>query len=128
MTNTPKLLIVEDDEWIIKIFTKVLSQKFDINIAQTISDFYSCIKENVYDVFLIDLSLRADKNGLELIEELRKNEAYLKTPIVVVTANVLRRDRDNSFKAGATKFIAKPVENHILLQEFLDLFPNLANN
>lgn len=127
MTSTPKLLIVEDDEWIIKIFNKVLSQRFDINIAQTIPEFYSCIKENVYDVFLIDLSLRADKNGLELIEELRQNENYLKTPIVVVTANVLRRDRDNSFKAGATKFIAKPVENHILLQEFLDLFPDLAN-
>jgi len=126
MTKAPKLLIVEDDEWIIKIFNKVLSQHFDINIAQTIHEFYSFIKENTYDVFLIDLSLRADKNGLDLIEELRQDQKYVKTPVVVVTANVLRRDRDNSFKAGATKFIAKPVENHILLQEFLDLFPDIA--
>ncbi len=128
MTKMPKLLIVEDDEWIIKIFNKVLSQHFDISIAQTIHEFYFFLKDNIYDVFLIDLSLRADKNGLDLIEELRKNEAYLKTPIVVVTANVLRRDRDNSFKAGATKFIAKPVENHILLQEFLELFPDGAKS
>lgn len=125
MSKMPKLLIVEDDEWINKIFDKVLSQKFEINIARTIHEFYSCIKDNIYDVFLIDLSLRADKNGLDLIEELRQNENYVTTPIVVVTANVLRRDRDNSFKAGATKFIAKPVENHILLKEFLELFPNI---
>ena len=123
----PKLLIVEDDEWIIKIFSKVLSQNFQISIAQTIHEFYSCIKDNIYDVFLIDLSLRADKNGLELIEELRRNETYLHTPIVVVTANVLRKDRENSLKAGATKFIAKPVENRVLLQEFLELFPNPTN-
>lgn len=124
MSKMPKLLIIEDDEWILKIFSKVLSQKFDISIAQTIHEFYSCLEEKIFDVFLIDLSLRADKNGLELIEELRQNENYLNTPIVVVTANVLRKDRENSFNAGATKFIAKPVENHILLQEFLELFPN----
>jgi len=127
MTNMPKLLIVEDDEWILKIFSKVLSRNFEVNIAQTIHEFYSCIKDNIYDVFLIDLSLRADKNGLDLIEELRQNENYLHTPIVVVTANVLRKDRENSLKAGATKFIAKPVENSILLQEFLELFPNPTN-
>lgn len=124
MSKMPKLIIVEDDEWIIKIFNKVLSQNFEISVAQTIHEFYSCMKDNIYDVFLIDLSLRAHKNGLELIEELRQNENYLHTPIVVVTANVLRKDREDSFKAGATKFIAKPVENSILLQEFLELFPN----
>lgn len=127
MTEIPKLLIVEDDEWILKIFSKVLSQNFEINIAQTIHEFYTCIKDNVYDVFLIDLSLRGDKNGLQLIEELRQTENYIRTPIVVVTANALRKDRENSMKAGATKFITKPVENSVLLQEFLELFPNLTN-
>ena len=72
MSKMPKLIIVEDDEWIIKIFNKVLSQNFEINVAQTIHEFYSCMKDNIYDVFLIDLALRAHKNGLELIEELRQ--------------------------------------------------------
>lgn len=124
MTSKPKLLIVEDDEWIVKIFSKVLSRNFEINIAQTIHEYYTCIKNNVYDVFLVDLSLRGDKNGLQLIEELRQTKEYLLTPIVVVTANALRRDKENSLKAGATKFITKPVENSVLLQEFLGLFPN----
>jgi two-component system sensor histidine kinase BarA len=77
-------------------------------------------------VFLVDLSLRGDKNGLQLIEELRQIEHYQKTPIVVVTANALRKDRENSMKAGATKFITKPVENSVLLQEFLGLFPDIS--
>ncbi len=124
MNNKPKLLIVEDDEWILRIFSKVLEKNFEINLAQTIHAFYSSIKNNTYDGFLVDLSLRGEKNGLQLIEELRQMENYLKTPIVVVTANALRKDRDNSLKAGATKFITKPVDNNVLLQEFLDLFPN----
>ena len=125
MKSKPKLLIVEDDEWILKIFSKVFEKKFEINLAQTIQAFYSLIENNTYDGFLIDLSLRGEKNGLQLIEELRQMENYLKTPIVVVTANALRKDRENSLKAGATKFITKPVDNNVLLQEVLDLYPNL---
>lgn len=127
MDNKPKLLIVEDDEWILNIFSKVLEKNFEINLAPTIHAFYSSIKNNTYDGFLVDLSLRGEKNGLQLIEELRQMENYLKTPIVVVTANALRKDRDNSLKAGATKFITKPVDNNVLLQEVLDLFPNLGD-
>jgi CheY-like chemotaxis protein len=123
MTTKPKLLIVEDDDWIIQIFSKVLSGDFQVEIAQTIPNFYSALEKNVFDVFLVDLSLRSEKNGLVLIEELRRMENYRKTPIVVVTANALRKDRESAFKAGATKFITKPVENNILLQEFLSLFP-----
>ncbi|MCX6169537.1 MAG: response regulator [Ignavibacteriales bacterium] len=125
MAKKPKLLIVEDDEWILKIFSKVFEKKFEINLAQTIRAFYSLIENNAYDGFIIDLSLRGEKNGLQLIEELRQMENYLKTPIVVVTANALRKDRENSLKAGATKYITKPVDNKILLQEVLDLYPNL---
>lgn len=123
MTTKPKLLIVEDDDWIIQIFSKVLSGDFQVEIAQTVPNFYSALGKNVFDVFLVDLSLRSEKNGLVLIEELRRMENYKKTPIVVVTANALRKDRESAFKAGATKFITKPVENNILLQEFLSLFP-----
>ncbi|MFA7227430.1 MAG: response regulator [Melioribacteraceae bacterium] len=122
MAAKPKLLIIEDDDWIIQIFSKVLTNHFLVDIAQTVPQFYSSIEKNVYDVFLIDLSLRSEKNGLVLIEELRQMESYKTTPIVVVTANALRKDRENAFKAGATKFITKPVENSVLLHEFLDLF------
>jgi CheY-like chemotaxis protein len=126
MNKKPKLLIVEDDEWIIKIFSKVLEKIFEVDTALTIHAFYSSINNNTYDVFLFDLSLKGEKNGLQLIEELRQMEKYLKTPIVVVTANALRKDRENSFKSGATKYITKPVDNSVLLQEFLNLFPHLA--
>lgn len=127
MDSKPKLLIIEDDEWILKIFSKVLEKNFEINVAQTIQAFYFSIKSNTYDGFIVDLSLRGEKNGLQLIEELRQMENYFKVPIVVVTANALKRDRDNSLKAGATKFITKPVDNNVLLQELMDLFPNAGN-
>ncbi|PKL84304.1 MAG: hypothetical protein CVV24_00400 [Ignavibacteriae bacterium HGW-Ignavibacteriae-3] len=127
MKTKPRLLIIEDDEWIIQIFGKVLANNFQIDIAQTIAKFYSLLEKNVYDGFLVDLSLRSEKNGLMLMEELRQMEAYKHAPIVVVTANALRKDREGAFNAGATKFITKPVENSVLLREFLELFPESAN-
>ncbi|MEW6702946.1 MAG: response regulator, partial [Bacteroidota bacterium] len=69
--------------------------------------------------FLIDLSLRGDKDGIYLIKELRRTEKYANTPIVVVTANALKRDEETAINAGATTFIRKPVENERLTAEFV---------
>ena len=124
--NKPKLLIVEDDEWILKIFSKVFEKNFEINLAPTIQAFYSSIENKIFDGFIVDLSLRGEKNGVQLIEELRQMDKYFKTPIVVVTANALRKDRESCLKAGATKFITKPVDNNVLLQEVLELYPGLG--
>lgn len=127
MKTKPRLLIIEDDEWIIQIFGKVLEHNFQVEIAQTVAQFYSSLEKNTFDGFLVDLSLRSEKNGLMLLEELRQMDAYKNTPIVVVTANALRKDRESALNAGATKFITKPVENSVLLREFLELFPEAAN-
>lgn len=64
-----------------------------------------------YDVLLVDLQMpRMD--GLSLIREIRGQErsGARRMPVVVVTANVTARDREQSFAAGADGFVTKPLE------------------
>ena len=65
----------------------------------------------------MDLSLRGSKDGLELTRELRQMRNYEKTPVFAVTANALKRDEDAAYKAGVNKFLRKPIDNKVLLDE-----------
>ncbi len=118
MAAKPKLLMIDDDELTLRIFTIILSKMFDVTGCKLGDEFLNILKKKDYDVFLIDLSLKGEIDGIQLIKELRKSAKYKKHPIVVVTANAFKRDEENAMSAGASKFLRKPIENERLLQEF----------
>lgn len=114
------ILIVEDDELTLKFLSKYLSRYFNVTLAQTPDIFYEVIKTNKFDLILMDISLRNKIDGLQLTKELRNLDEYKNCPIVVLTANVLKRDEKAAFEAGVTKFLRKPIDNQVLLDELLD--------
>lgn len=111
------LLLIEDDEMILDIYSRILSKEFNLFTTDKVEEFYEIINSNVIECFLIDLSLGLQKSGLALIKELRANEKYFDTPIIVVTAHAFARDEKICIDAGATKFLRKPIENQRLLLE-----------
>ncbi len=128
MEKKPKLIIVEDDDLSQIIYENIFSKDFEITICSNDVKFYSSLNSTHYDIFLIDLGLGKGKNGVQLIEELRQVEEYKSTPIIVVTAYTLRKDEQISMIAGATKFLQKPIDNKILLNEFKSHFPIFNTN
>ncbi|MCX6168918.1 MAG: response regulator [Ignavibacteriales bacterium] len=118
----PKLIVVEDDDLSQIIYENIFSKYFEITVCTNDSKFYDSLKTAHYDIFLIDLGLGKGKNGVQLIEELRLMEEYKTTPIIVVTAYTLRKDEQISMLAGATKFLQKPIDNKVLLNEFKSYF------
>ena len=117
----PKLLVTEDDYENQKILEMFLKRKFDVEICDSEQSFYDHLKKTKFDVILMDISLRGNKNGLELTKELRKMPGYENIPIVCLSAHAFKKDRDNAMNAGADVFLTKPVENKILLNTLLDV-------
>ena len=118
MNGKPKMLIVEDDELSLKFFNLYLSKSFDLTLAMSVEEFYKAISgDQIFDIFLMDISLRDTKDGLQLTKELRAIEEYKDCPIIALTANVFKRDELAAYDAGITKFLRKPIENEKLLQE-----------
>ena len=115
----PKILITEDDfenQRFLKLFLK---KNFDVYMCDSDQTFYECIKDTKFDVILMDISLRGNKNGLELTKELKQTPGYENIPIVCLTAHVFKKDRDSALEAGVDVFLTKPVENHILMETLL---------
>jgi DNA-binding NtrC family response regulator len=118
LDNTKQtVLLIEDDEMILDIYSRILSKEFNLFTTDKVEEFYKIIEKNNIDCFLIDLSLGLQKSGLVLIKELRASEKYFDTPIIVVTAHAFAKDERICMEAGATKFIRKPIENQRLLTE-----------
>ncbi len=117
MENFKNLLIIEDDDLTLKFFQIYLGKYFNITCCKSAEEFYEKINTQQYDLLIMDLSLRGSKDGLELTRELRQMRNYEKTPVFAVTANALKRDEDAAYKAGVNKFLRKPIDNKVLLDE-----------
>ena len=78
-----KVLIVEDNELNLKLF-------HDLLMIQG------------HDVFV-------SKDGLNIIEELKKNDVTKHIPIIAITAFAMKNDKTKILKSGCDMYISKPV-------------------
>ncbi|MBZ0198310.1 MAG: response regulator [Ignavibacteriaceae bacterium] len=124
----PKILITEDDFENQKFLEMFLRRKFDVSICDSEQSFYDNLKKRKFDVILMDISLRGNKNGLELTKELRKMEGYQNVPVVCLSAHAFKKDRENALEAGVDVFLTKPVENHVLMNTLVDALNDKSKN
>lgn len=117
MSELPKILIVEDDELNLKVYMYCLRNDFIVTTCRSDKEFFEKLALGKQDIFLVDLSLPGGKDGIQLVQELRKMDEYKTTPIIVVSAHAFRVDEEKALAAGATKFLRKPIENSLLLAE-----------
>ncbi|MEJ2571773.1 MAG: response regulator [Anaerolineales bacterium] len=67
------------------------------------------------DLILVDINL-PEVDGLTFTKRLKSDPNLARVPIVALTANVLRGDRERSLRAGCDGYIQKPID--------VDLFPS----
>jgi two-component system NtrC family response regulator len=104
------LLIVDDEEAILKQLEWAFKSDFSVITAQTESDALDALKQHGPELMILDLSLtgtRENLEGFQVLESALKESPLLK--IIVITGH---DDRENALKAiesGAYDFYAKPV-------------------
>jgi len=117
----PKILVTEDDFENQKFLEMFLKRSFDVQICDSAESFYDHLKTTKFDLILMDISLKGNKNGLELTREVKKLTGYENIPVVCLSAHAFKKDRENAFNAGVDVFLTKPVENKVLLNTLLEL-------
>ena len=120
-----KILIVDDNTINLSIAVGLLEPlQVKCEVAQSGREAIEKIKENQYDLILMD-HMMPDMDGVETAMEIRKTipDADF-TPIVALTANVLEGSKELFMKAGMVDMIAKPIEMKELNMKLIKWLPN----
>lgn len=78
-------------------------------------------RQHLPDLILMDLALPVI-DGFAALTEIRKDEALLHIPVVVVTASAMKGDRDKILAHGFDGYISKPIEEEMLTRTLKEVF------
>ena len=68
------------------------------------------LSSNQVDLILTDINMPI-MAGLKLVSLVRSNEAYKDVPIVIITTEGAREDRERAMALGANAYITKPIQS-----------------
>jgi len=77
-----QMLIIEDDNLTIDLMIRIFRNDYEILIYDSAEEFYEKYGNNNFDIIIMDISLKGDKNGLDLIKEIKASPSYTGTPIL----------------------------------------------
>jgi CheY-like chemotaxis protein len=111
-----KVLIVDDDIRNIFSLTSVLeSHDVEVLHAERGRDGILILEQTPgVDVALIDIMM-PEMDGYETMQQIRKLPELADLPLIAVTAKAMKGDRQKCLDAGASDYIAKPVDIELLL-------------
>ncbi|MEP7125853.1 MAG: response regulator, partial [Byssovorax sp.] len=111
-----KVLVVDDDIRNIFAITTILDEH-DMNTvsAETGSAAIEVLDRTPdIDIVLMDIMM-PEMDGYDTMRAIRRREAFRALPIIAVTAKAMKGDRAKCFEAGATDYVAKPINPDQLL-------------
>ena len=111
-----RILVVEDNEKNMKLFRDVLvATGYRTLEATTGGEAVDMASEHTPDLVLMDIQL-PDLDGVEALHRLRADERTATIPIVALTAQAMRGDRERFLAAGFDGYVSKPVNVRDLVE------------
>ncbi len=110
MAEPNSILYVEDNlENRILIMRVLNAEGYEIAFAENATEAMTAIEEKNFDLILMDINL-PDTDGYTLTNKLRQIPKLDGVPILALTANVMKGDREKSLEAGCDGYIQKPID------------------
>ena len=129
MLEDPKgtILYVEDNPDNRSLIRRVLnSEGYSVVEAVNATQAIDRLEAGNIDLILMDINM-PDMDGYTLTAKIKSIQKFTKIPIVAVTANVMRGDREKSLEAGCDGYIQKPIDIDILAQQIERFLTRSAN-
>lgn len=105
-----KIYCVEDDSNIRELVEYTLARTgFEVSGFENASEFFAAVAADMPDLVLLDIML-PDKDGSEILAELRQDPATETLPVIMLTAKSSQVDKIRALDSGADDYITKPFD------------------
>src|SRR5579859_4336194 len=106
----PRILYIEDNRDNRKLIRRILQvEGIEVLEAASAQEGLTVAEAEQPDLILMDINMPA-MDGLTATKLLRLNEQLRRIPIVALTANVMKGDREKALDAGCDGYIPKPID------------------
>ena len=104
------ILIVDDQSVNVQLLEYLLTNTGYTNVSSTtdpraVAGLHAA---NRYDLILMDINLPG-MNGIDALNELRRDPRSSHIPVLALTANAMRRDIEKGIEAGFFRYLTKPI-------------------
>jgi len=117
MPNNATILYVEDNADNRTLVRRILTAEgYTLLEAVNATQALEILKNNKPDLILMDINM-PDMDGYSLTAKIKETPELKPIPIIALTANVMRGDRERSLEAGCDGYIQKPIDIDLLSEQ-----------
>ena len=115
--KSAKILLAEDNPVNLKLATLILGKAgYTVTPArngrEAVETFTASPDD--FDIIIMDIQM-PEMDGLEATKEIRKR-GFAKIPIIAMTANAMKGDRETCIEAGMNDYISKPIKRELVFE------------
>jgi two-component system cell cycle response regulator DivK len=115
--NKGTILYVEDNPDNRLLVKRILlSEDYSLLEATDATEALNVLKSTHPDLILMDINM-PDMDGYTLTAKIKSLPGFERVPILAVTANVMRGDKEKTLEAGCDGYIQKPLDIDQLTRE-----------
>ena len=111
--NLSSVLAVEDNEEILQLIQRLLSNDYLVYTAMNGKEAMLILEHEKIDIIISDIMM-PEIDGIELCKLLKSNIEFSHIPIILLTAKTDEQDRAEAYESGADAFISKPFNLNVL--------------
>lgn len=111
---TENILIVDDDKNILEVLSlRLEAQGYRVTATAVAEDALRIVKDELFDLALVDLKLSGKENGIDLMEKM--HQVAPEMPVIILTAYGTIDTAVEAMKRGAYSYLTKPFDRRELL-------------
>ena len=117
MPNNATILYVEDNVDNRTLVRRILTAEgYTIIEAMNATQALEILKSTKPSLILMDINM-PDIDGYTLTSQIKGTPGFESVPVIALTANVMRGDRERSLEAGCDGYIQKPIDIDALSEQ-----------
>ena len=99
MNSTPVILCVEDNKTNLILLRRILQhEEYEVLEAENAREALEITEDHIPDLILMDINM-PETDGFTLTQLLREKRSLSNIPIIAITANVMKGDRERTLEA-----------------------------